>query len=86
MKYNELQECVRALKAANDELMKVIIQAKPVEIHNHYDQHVDNNFGSGSNAQVFNSRVTGRFAKQRKQNQQKKEEKKRWKKMYKKNK
>ena len=46
--------------------------AKPTEIHNHFE--------SGSSAQVFNDKVTGKFS--RKQNNKKdKKEKKRWKKI-----
>ena len=46
------------------------VQAKPLEIHNH--------FGAGSNSQVFNDKVNGRFTKQIKKD---KKDKKRWKKI-----
>ena len=52
--------------------LKAEINAKPMEIHNHFE--------SGSSSQVFNDRVMGRFT--RKQNKKKdKKEKKRWKKI-----
>lgn len=46
------------------------VKSKPMEIHNHFE--------SGSNSQVFNDKVNGRFAKS---NDKKKKEKKRWKRM-----
>ena len=44
------------------------VKAKPMEIHNHFER--------GSSSQVFNDKVTGKFAKQKK-------EQKKWKKMVK---
>ena len=51
------------------------VSAKPTEIHNHFE--------SGSSAQVFNDRVTGRFGRKLnvKKNNKQKKEKKRWKKI-----
>ncbi|MBE6262240.1 MAG: hypothetical protein E7107_15785 [Prevotella sp.] len=51
------------------------VNAKPLEIHNH--------FGAGSNSQVFNDKVNGRFEKLKKNDKNKKEkkDKKRWKKI-----
>ena len=52
--------------------LEIEANAKPMEIHNHFE--------SGSNSQVFNDKVMGRFT--RKQNNKKdKKEKKRWKKI-----
>ena len=49
------------------------VKAKPMEIHNHFER--------GSSSQVFNDKVTGKFAKQKKD--QNKKEQKKWKKMVK---
>lgn len=51
------------------------VSAKPTEIHNHFE--------SGSSAQVFNDRVTGRFDRKQnlKKNNKQEKEKKRWKKV-----
>ena len=51
------------------------VKAKPMEIHNHFE--------SGSNSQVFNDKVNGRFAKQVKKEKKDKKNKKnkRWKKI-----
>ena len=49
------------------------VNAKPTEIHNHFE--------SGSSAQVFNDKVTGRFNRNQKSNKYKKEKRKRWKKI-----
>jgi chromosome segregation ATPase len=38
------------------QLLAAEVKAKPMEIHNH--------FGAGSNSQVFNSKVNGKFTKQ----------------------
>lgn len=46
------------------------IKSKPMEIHNHFEP--------GSNSQVFNDKVNGRFTKSK---DKKKKEKKRWKRM-----
>ncbi len=66
------------LEAQNEQLasekqhLEVEVQAKPVEIHNH--------FGAGSNSQVFNEKVNGKFAKQIKKDKNEKKNK-RWKKI-----
>jgi len=57
------------LEAENQHL-EAEVHAKPLEIHNHFE--------SGSNSQVFNDKVNGKFI--RKQNDKKKN-KKRWKKI-----
>ena len=49
------------------------VKAKPMEIHNHFER--------GSSSQVFNDKVTGKFAKQKKDKKTK--EPKKWKKMVK---
>jgi TolA-binding protein len=49
------------------------VKAKPMEIHNHFER--------GSSSQVFNDKVTGKFAKQKKDKNKK--EQKKWKKMVK---
>ncbi len=48
------------------------VKAKPMEIHNHFER--------GSSSQVFNDKVTGKFVKQKKDNNTKKNQKK-WKKI-----
>ena len=49
------------------------VNAKPTEIHNHFE--------SGSSAQVFNDKVTGKFTKNQNAKKDKKDKKKRWKKI-----
>ena len=69
------------LEAQNEHLeserhhLEAEVHAKPLEIHNH--------FGAGSNSQVFNDKVTGRFTKQVKKDKKDKKDKKnrRWKKI-----
>lgn len=70
----------RLLESENKQLeserqhLEVEVKSKPMEIHNH--------FGAGSNSQVFNDKVSGRFDKPKKDDKlQKKEKKKRWKKI-----
>lgn len=47
--------------------------AKPMEIHNHFE--------SGSNSQVFNDKVNGKFTRNQNVKKDKKDKKKRWKKI-----
>ena len=49
------------------------VNAKPTEIHNHFE--------SGSSAQVFNDKVTGKFTRNQNAKKDKKDKKKRWKKI-----
>lgn len=69
----------RLLETENKQLeqerqhLEAEVKAKPTEIHNH--------FGAGSNSQVFNSKVNGKFEKLKKSENQKKKENKRWKKI-----
>lgn len=49
------------------------VNAKPMEIHNHFEP--------GSNSQVFNDKVNGRFEKSEKLKKKEKKDKKRWKKI-----
>ena len=50
------------------------VKAKPMEIHNHFEP--------GSNSQVFNDKVSGKFTrKQNDKKNEKKKDKKRWKKI-----
>lgn len=69
------------LEAQNEHLeserqhLEAEVNAKPMEIHNH--------FGAGSNSQVFNDKVNGRFTKQVKKEKKDKKDKKnrQWKKI-----
>ena len=69
------------LEAQNEPLeserqhLEAEVNAKPMEIHNH--------FGAGSNSQVFNDKVNGRFTKQVKKDKKDKKDKKnrQWKKI-----
>ena len=63
------------LLEAKEQHLEVEVNAKPAEIHNHFE--------SGCSAQVFNDRVNGRFEKSEKLKKFKKKEKekKRWKKI-----
>lgn len=69
------------LEAQNEHLeserqhLETEVNAKPMEIHNH--------FGAGSNSQVFNDKVNGRFTKQVKKDKKDKKDKKnrQWKKI-----
>ena len=66
------------LEAQNEHLesekqhLEAEVNAKPLEIHNHFE--------SGSNSQVFNDKVNGRFEKKKKDTTDK-QDKKRWKKI-----
>jgi len=67
---NQHLEAERQHLEAENQHLEAEVHAKPLEIHNHFE--------SGSNSQVFNDKVNGRFT--RKQNDKKKN-KKRWKKI-----
>ena len=67
---NQHLEAERQHLEAENQHLEAEVQAKPLEIHNHFE--------SGSNSQVFNDKVNGSFT--RKQNDKKKN-KKRWKKI-----
>ena len=58
---------------SRNQSLEAEVSAKPTEIHNHCE--------SGSSAQVFNDKVTGRFARKQNVKRDKKEKKKRWKKI-----
>ena len=66
----DLQRQVLELKTKS---LEEEVKAKPMEIHNHFER--------GSSSQVFNDKVTGKFAKQKKDKNKK--EQKKWKKMVK---
>ena len=65
-KIDNLNEELEKMQADNDTLQQQLQEAdaKPTEIHNHFE--------TGSSAQVFNDRVTGKFAKIRKWKQREK--------------
>ena len=66
----EIADLRQQLLETENQHLEAEVQAKPLEIHNHFE--------SGSNSQVFNDKVNGKFI--RKQNDKKKN-KKRWKKI-----
>ena len=53
---NEHLESEKQHLESEKQLLAAEVKAKPMEIHNH--------FGAGSNSQVFNSKVNGKFTKQ----------------------
>ncbi len=53
---NEHLESEKQYLESEKQLLAAEVKAKPMEIHNH--------FGAGSNSQVFNSKVNGKFTKQ----------------------
>ena len=65
-------DSARLLEARNQSL-EAEVNAKPMEIHNHFE--------SGSSSQVFNDRVMGKFTRKQNNKKEKKETKKRWKKI-----
>lgn len=69
LKRELLEEKNHRLESENHDLAVEVI-TKPLEIHNHFEP--------GSNSQVFNDKVKGKFSKNRKINKEKRE-KKRWK-------
>ena len=69
LKRELLEEQNHRLESENHDLAVEVV-TKPLEIHNHFEP--------GSNSQVFNEKVKGKFSKNRKVNKEKKE-KKRWK-------
>ena len=66
LKRELLEEQNHRLESENHDLAVEVV-TKPLEIHNHFEP--------GSNSQVFNEKVKGKFSKNRKVNK----EKKRWK-------
>ena len=66
----EIADLRQQLLETENQHLEAEVHAKPLEIHNHFE--------SGSNSQVFNDKVNGKFI--RKQNDKKKN-KKRWKKI-----
>ena len=71
LKRELLEEKNHRLESENHGLALEVI-TKPMEIHNHFEP--------GSNSQVFNDKVKGKFDKKQKVNKEKRE-KKRWKKI-----
>ena len=69
-KEQEIADLRQQLLETENQHLEAEVHAKPLEIHNHFE--------SGSNSQVFNDKVNGKFI--RKQNDKKKN-KKRWKKI-----
>ena len=67
---DETGDLRQQLLNAKEQTLEVTTKAKPMEIHNHFE--------SGSNSQVFNDKVKGRFTKNK---DKKKKEKKRWKRL-----
>ena len=65
----QLQVAQRQLQSEKQQLVAEV-KAKPMEIHNHFE--------SGSNSQVFNDKVRGRFDSKK---NEKRKDKKRWKKI-----
>ena len=75
----EIDDLQRQLLEARNQHLETEVRAKPMEIHNHFE--------AGSSSQVFNDRVSGKFAKvqsDRNKNNKKrndiKKNKKKWKK------
>ena len=64
---NHLESEKQHLESEKQQLVAEV-KAKPLEIHNH--------FGAGSNSQVFNDKVRGRFEKLEKKDKKDKKEKK----------
>ena len=73
-KEREKAELERQLLAAKNERLAAEASAKPTEIHNHFE--------AGSNSQVFNGKVKGKFTTRPKTNGGKeRKEKKKWQKI-----
>ena len=79
-----LEEQLEQKDKENDDLRRQLLEvknlhleaeanAKPMEIHNHFE--------SGSSSQVFNDKVNGRFTRNPNMKTDKKDKKKRWKKI-----
>ena len=69
-KQAEIDHLHRQLLEAENQQLEVKAHAKPLEIHNYFE--------AGSSSQVFNDKVTSKFARQQKKDKKKKEQKK-WK-------
>ena len=65
---DETGDLRQQLLDAKEQTLEATTKSKPMEIHNHFE--------SGSNSQVFNDKVNGKFTKNK---DKKKKEKKRWK-------
>lgn len=70
-KAKEMDELRRQLQEASSQHQESDSRAQTMEIHNHFE--------AGSNSQVYNEKVTGKFITQHNNNKKKKEQKK-WKK------